>query len=277
MQARLDRQRFGPWALVTGASSGIGTEFALQVAGSGINVVLVARREKQLAEVATEISRTCGVEHRVIVADLSVEGFISKIAEATRDLEIGLVISNAGSANPGRFTNKEPDELAMTMQLSALTHAELALHFGRRLIGRGAGGMLFIGAMGAETGAPFMAHDGGAKAYVQSLALALHEEWKPQGVYVTVVPPGPTDTPVLAKFGLDAKTMPMKPLLVGQVVTEGLNALSANRPILIPGRMNRIMRKLLPSSLTRSMLARMFEKMPAVTNPPPQSGKAHVS
>lgn len=277
MQTRLDKRRFGPWALITGASSGIGKEFALQVASSGINVVLVARREKQLVEVATDISRTCGVEHRVVVADLSVEGCIAKIADATRDLEIGLVISNAGSANPGRFTNKEPEELTMTMQLSALTHAELALHFGRRLIERGAGGMLLVGAMGAETGAPFMAHDGGAKAYVQSLGLALHEEWKPQGVYVTVVPPGPTDTPVLVKFGLDAKTMPMKPLLVGQVVTEGLNALSANRAILIPGRMNRIMRKLLPSSLTRSMLARMFEKMPAVTNPPPQSGKAHVS
>lgn len=270
MQVKLDRNRFGPWALITGASSGIGREFALQVATSGINVVLVARRESHLKEVAAEVSRKGRVEHRVIVADLSVEGFIGEIAEATRDLDIGLVISNAGSANPGRFTNKEPQELAMTLRLSALAHAELALHFGRRLAERGTGGMLFVGAMGADTGAPFMAHDGGAKAYVQSLGLALHEEWKPRGVYVTVVPPGPTDTPVLAKFGLDAKTMPMKPLQVGQVVTEGLNALSANRAILIPGRMNRIMRKILPSSLTRSVLARMFEKMPAITNPSPR-------
>jgi len=138
--------------------------------------------------------------------------------------------------------------------------------------------MVFVGAMGAETGAPFMAHDGGAKAYVQSFGLALHEEWKPRGVFVTVVAPGPTDTPVLAKFGLDASTMPLKPLRVGQVVTEGLNALSANRAILIPGRMNRIMKRVLPSSLTRSMLARMFAKMPSITNPPSQqgSGQAHV-
>lgn len=84
---------------------------------------------------------------------------------------------------------------------------------------------------------------------------------------VTVLPPGPTDTPVLARFGLNAKTMPMKPLKVGQVVKEGLKALAANRPLVIPGRINRIMHGILPASLTRSMLARMFERMPAIAKP----------
>jgi len=270
MQTRIDGRRFGPWALVTGASSGIGREFARQIAASQINVVLVARRQDLLEAVGAELSRDFRVGHRVVVADLSREGFIEALAAATSDLDIGLVISNAGSANPGRFTDKEREELAMTLRLSALAHAELALHFGRRLAKRGSGGLLFVGAMGADTGAPFMAHDGGAKAYVQSLGLALHEELKPRGVYVTVVPPGPTDTPVLAKFGLDAKTMPMKPLKVDRVVTDGLNALSANRALMIPGRMNRIMRAILPASLTRSMLARMFEKLPAIANPPPR-------
>lgn len=267
MQETLDRSRFGPWALVTGASSGIGREFARRIAASRIHVVILARRRSELDTLGAELFRDFQVEHRVVVADLSAEGFITDLAEATRDLEIGLVISNAGSANPGRFTNKEPKELARTLRLSALAHAELALHFGRRLTERGSGGMLFVGAMGADTGAPFMAHDGGAKAYVQSLGLALHEEWKSRGVYVTVLPPGLTDTPVLAKFGLDAKNMPMKPLKVDQVVREGLNALSANRALVIPGRMNRIMRRIIPASMTRSMLAKMFEKIPAIANP----------
>jgi short-subunit dehydrogenase len=155
----------------------------------------------------------------------------------------------------------------MTLRLSALAHAELALLFGPKLVSRGRGGLLFVGAMGADTGAPFMAHDGGAKAYVQSLSLALHEELKRQGVHVTVVSPGPTDTPVLGRFGLDAKTMRLKPMQTRQVVAEGLRALSANRAIIIPGRMNRIMRTLVPASLTRALLATMFANMPALAHP----------
>ena len=118
-------------------------------------------------------------------------------------------------------------------------------------------------------GEPFMAHDAGAKAYVQSLGLALHEEFKPRGVYVTVLPPGLTDTPVLAKFGLDLKTMPIKAMKVDQAVTEGLNALAVNKALIIPGRMNRIMRAILPATVTRSMMMKMFEKMPAIANPRP--------
>jgi uncharacterized protein len=263
----LDANRFGPWAVITGASSGVGREFAEQVAASGIHVALVARREAELKEVGLACSRASGVQHRVIVADLSQEGFMAALTEATADLDIGLVISNAGSANPGRFLNKERDELAMTLRLSALAHAEIASHFGRRLTERGRGGLIFVGAVGAATGAPFMAHDGGAKAYVQSLGLALHEEFKPHGVYVTSLLPGPTDTPVLARFGLDPKTMPMRPMRAAQAAAEGLKGLASNRAMVIPGRMNRIMRALVPASLTRSIMMQMFAKMPELTNP----------
>ena len=263
----LDGKRFGGWALITGASSGIGREFARQIAASHINVVLVARREPLLREVGLACSQQFGVEHRIIAADLSEEGFIGKLSEATRDLDIGVVISNAGSANPGRFINKDHDELAMTLRLSALAHADIARHFGARLLERRRGGLVFVGAMGAPDGVPFMAHDGGAKAYVQSLALGLHGEFKPSGVHVTAVLPGPTDTPVLARFGLDPKSMPIKPMQPSEVVKEGLKALSANRPMLVPGRMNRVMRATVPAALTRSIMVRMFENMPEITNP----------
>jgi short-subunit dehydrogenase len=270
MQGKVSSERFGPWALITGASSGIGREFANEIAAARINVALVARRQAMLEAVGAELSQKYKVKHRVIVADLAEAGFIAELAEATADLDIGLVISNAGSANPGRFTDKAREELAMTLRLSALAHAELALHFGGKLAKRGRGGIVFVGAMGADTGAPYMAHDGGAKAYVQSLGLALHEELKPKGVYVTVLTPGPTDTPVLAKFGLDPRTMSLKPMQAGQAAREGLEALSTNRALMIPGRMNRIARAILPASFTRSMLAKMFEKMPAVAKPSSQ-------
>src|ERR1700687_1825588 len=140
MQARVDSKRFGPWALITGASSGIGREFARQIAASHINVGLVARRRALLESLGTERWRHVGVMPRVLAADLSDEGFIAGLADATRDLDIGLVISNAGTGNPGRFIDKDREELAMTLRLSALAHAELALHFGRKLAERGTGG-----------------------------------------------------------------------------------------------------------------------------------------
>ena len=101
MKAALDKRQFGPWALVTGASSGIGKEFARQIAASGINVVLVARREALLAELGRAISQEFDVQYRALAMDLSQEGFIAGLADATHDIDIGLVVSNADTPNPG--------------------------------------------------------------------------------------------------------------------------------------------------------------------------------
>jgi uncharacterized protein len=111
-----------------------------------------------------------------------------------------------------------------------------------------------------DYGVPFMANDGGAKAYVHTLGEALHYEFKPRGVYVTVVPPPLTNTPVLAKLGFDPRTMPMKPMSVEQCVSEGLNALRVNRSRIIPGRLHRIMNALVPASVKRTMTAKMLGK-----------------
>jgi uncharacterized protein len=136
----------------------------------------------------------------------------------------------------------------------------IAHHFGAKLAERRRGGLILIGSMGAEIGVPFMANDGGAKAYIHSLGEALHYEFKPRGVYVTVVPAALTNTPVLAKLGLDPRTMPMKPMSVEQCVSEGLNALRENRSRIVPGRMNRIMNALVPASVKRTMTAKMLGK-----------------
>jgi hypothetical protein len=89
MKIQIDKKRFGPWALVTGASSGIGREFARQIAASGINVVLVARRDTLLTELGRAISQEFDVQYRALVMDLSQEGFIAGLADATHDIDIG--------------------------------------------------------------------------------------------------------------------------------------------------------------------------------------------
>jgi hypothetical protein len=105
-----------------------------------------------------------------------------------------------------------------------------------------------------------MANDGAAKAYVHSLGEALHYEFKPRGICVTVVPAPPTNTPVLAKLGLDARTMPMKPMSAEQCVFESLSALRENRSRIVPGRLNRIVNALMPPSVKRTMMAKLFGK-----------------
>src|SRR6267378_7988862 len=126
MTVALDKKRFGPWALVTGASSGIGREFARQLAASGINVVLVARREEMLKEAGLEVSKRYGVEHRILVLDVSREDFIGRLASATNDLDIGLVVSNAGTGNPGEFLKLDRQLLQTTLRLSTMAHRSRA-------------------------------------------------------------------------------------------------------------------------------------------------------
>jgi len=260
MTVALDKKRFGPWALVTGASSGIGKEFAQQIAASGINIVLVARREDLLKEVGVEFSKRYGVEHRVVVLDVSREDFIRQLASATDDLDIGLVVSNAGTGNPGEFLKLDRQLLEETLRLNTMSHLDIAHYFGGKLAERRRGGLILVGAMGAENGIPCMANDGGAKAYVHSLGEALHYEFKPLGVYVTVLAAGVTNTAVIEKFALDPKTMPLKPMSVEQCVSEGLSGLVKNRSRIVPGRLNRILNALVPASLARKMLADLLGK-----------------
>jgi len=261
MKTNISKDRFGPWALITGASSGIGREFARQVAASGINVVLVARRATLLTELGAECCKQYGVEYRVAALDLSREGFLKQLSSFTDDLDIGLVISNAGTGKPGKFLTNDRHEMAELLRLNTLAHLDIAYHFGQKLVGRGRGRFLFVGAMGADKGVPYMANDAGAKAYVQSLAEALHVEWKQLGVHVTVLLPGPTDTPVLAQFGLDRENMPIKPMKVEQCAREGLNALRDNRSLIIPGHVNRIVNAFVPAFVVRYLMAGMFEKI----------------
>ena len=260
MSAALDKKRFGPWAVVTGASSGIGKEFARQIAASGINVVLVARRDALLAELGRAISQEFDVQYRALAMDLSQEGFIERLDDATYDLDIGLVVSNAGTGNPGEFLKHDRQLLQATLRLNTMAHLDITHHFGQKLGERRRGGIILVGALGAENGIPCMANDGGAKAYVHSLGEALHYEFKPLGVYVTVLAAGVTNTAVIDKFGLNPKTMPMKPMSVEQCVSEGLSGLRKNRSRVVPGRLNRIMNALVPASLARKLLADLLGK-----------------
>ncbi len=249
---RIDPHTFGPWAIVTGASSGIGKEFARQLAASGLHVVLVARRLSTLEELGGRLTTEFGVQYRAVGVDLAEEHFLSKLEEATHDLDIGLVVSNAGTWMLGDFVTMDDRRLQRSLHLNVEAHLDVAHHFGQHLAKRRRGGLLLTASTAGLQGIPFSAEYAAAKAYVLALGEGLHGELQKVGVHVTVLLPGATETPLLAASGFERPSI-LKPMSPEQCVAEGLAALSANRATHIAGRMNRLLAALMPRRLATRM------------------------
>jgi short-subunit dehydrogenase len=257
---RIDPSRFGPWAIITGSSSGIGAAFARQVAASGLNVVLLARRGALLEELGRGLQEEFGVQYRAVVTDLTQEDFLTPIQAATDDLDIGLIISNAGGPLPGEFLTQPIDTLLAQVRLDVAAPFRMIHYFGPRLVRRGKGGVILVSAMGAVEGLPLVATSSAGKAFVESLGRSLHGEFTKLGVNTTVLIVGPTDTQVIDMMGLDRARMPIKPQSATATAAEGLAALIANRPAHLSGRINRLVHRVVPASLTTRMARGMVEQ-----------------
>ncbi len=240
MKQRL--QKFGPWALVTGANSGIGAAFARLLAAQGYDVVLVGRRPKALQELSSELNRLHGIQTRDVVVDLSEPDFLSKLAKATEDLDIGLLISNAGDAAMGALLRVDLARLTKMLRLNTQTHLELVHHFGRRFEKRGNGGIVLISSTAGLQGTPFAGNYAGAKAYLLNLGTAMNYEMKGTGVNVSVLLPGPTRTPGLTeKPDIPLSKLPAPVMNPETVARIGLRAVSRNKPFVVAGFLNRVM------------------------------------
>ena len=258
---RLDGARFGPWVLITGASSGIGKGFAEQIAASKINLVLAARRLSALDDLGRELARRHGIQYRAVQVDLAGPDFMDTIVEQTQDLDIGLVVSNAGDMVLGEFVSNPYAELIREARLNVNTHLALAHHFGQRMARRGRGGLLLVSSTAALQGLAYSANYAAAKAYVHTLGEGLHQELSSQGVNVTVVLPGATATPMLSRFGADKTSMGRLAMPVEVCVADALKALRANRAARISGRMNRLAMAAMPRSARTRLLGRLSKSM----------------
>ena len=239
---RKKAQQFGPWAIVTGANSGIGAAFAQRLATQGYNLVLVGRRSGAVEDAAQKIEQTYGVKTQCVIADLSTDGFLEKISEATKDLDIGLLISNAGDDAMGAMLRVELDRLKQMLRLNTQSHLELAHYFGRRFEARGKGGILLVSSTAGLQATPFMANYAGAKSYLLNLGMALNYEMQKTGVNVTVLLPGPTKTPGLVdKPDIPLNTLPAPQMKADTVAKIGTKALAKNKPYVIAGTVNRLM------------------------------------
>ncbi len=221
--------RYGPWAVVTGASDGIGRAFARHLAAGGLNLVLVARREPLLRELAAELQGQHGVQCRVVPADLADLEAVHRLADSTADLDVGLLVAAAGFGTSGPLLDAELGVETEMADLNCTSVLAQAWHFGARFAQRGRGGVVFMSSLLAFHGTPRAAHYAATKAYVQTLAEGLRAEWAPLGVDVIASAPGPISTGFAARANMQmAQALPAE--VVARVTMQTLGRRTTVRP-----------------------------------------------
>lgn len=194
-------QKYGPWAVIAGASEGVGRELARRVAANGVSCILVARREKPLAELAEQIRAESGVECIPASIDLARPDAFDRMAAAVGSRDVGLYVSNAGAdPNASHFLERKIETWFELVQMNLLTLMRCCHHFGGQMRERRRGGLLLVGSGAAYGGGPFMATYSGAKAFELCFGEGLWAELRPFGVDVLCLELGITDTPALRKL-----------------------------------------------------------------------------
>ena len=201
MQSAEIRERYGPWAVVAGASEGLGAAFAQAAAARGQNVAVVARREEALAKVAADIERDHGVETRQIVADLSEGDAPERIFAAMADVEVGMLISNAASEPQGPFLDLPLEKHFFCIDVNCRAPLALAYHFGRPMVERGRGSIVLVTSLGGLCGLPVFSSYGASKAFDWNLGECLWDEFGEHGVDALSFVVGSTRTPNLERSG----------------------------------------------------------------------------
>lgn len=243
------RERYGRWALVAGASEGLGEAFADELAARGLDVVLVARRRDLLERVAAETERRHGVSTRVAAADLSAAEGIAEVLAKTAELEIGLLVCNAALAPIDQFLEVEIETHRQILALNCGAACELTHRFGREMVARRRGGIVLVSSMSSLQGTALVAHYAATKAYLRVLAEGLWEELRHEGVDVVSGCLGIVDTPAYRRSDPEPPGwLVPRPLSPDEAATRILDALGRG-PVAVPGLRNR-----LAGSLTQTFL-----------------------
>tara|TARA_B100001094_G_scaffold328291_1_gene388358 strand:- start:3068 stop:3844 length:777 start_codon:yes stop_codon:yes gene_type:complete len=186
------KEQYGSWAVVTGASEGIGKAIAILLAEQQFNLILVARREQLLQELAD--SFTSNIQVKIMAEDVSDYTNNQKIIEQTQKLDVGLLVTSAGFGNSGEFVESTLDEELNMIAVNCVASAHLAHHFGQRFKQQKRGGIMLFSSLVGFQGVPYFTNYAATKAYILSLAEGLHTELKPYGVDVCACAPGPVAT-----------------------------------------------------------------------------------
>jgi short-subunit dehydrogenase len=194
------KPKYGPWAVIAGASDGTGKAFAQQLAKLGLNLLLIARREQPLADLAAQLRKTAPIQVETLSLDLSVPGAGEKILQAAAAHEVGLYVSNAGADPSGaRFIDQPIQFWRDLIQRNVVTLTEAAHGFIQKMLPRKRGGLIFMGSGAGLGGQPRVAVYSGTKGFDTNLAESLWIELKPMGIDVLSVVAPAMNTETLQK------------------------------------------------------------------------------
>ncbi len=248
-------QKYGPWALITGASSGIGEAFANRLAVEGLNLILVARRKGRLEVLAQKLEKQFYIETRTIGVDLLQQDSLERIKQVTDELQIGLLVNNAGLWRMNSYMETSLEDEFDMIDLNIKVPSILTHHFAERMIRNGKGGIINVSSLLAYMGVPYSAVYAATKAYELVKSESLWYELKQNGVDVLSLNPGITKSEMTE--GFDFSHMPMSLLEPENVVGAALKALGKSSQV-IPGGMNRMLGFMSKRVMSRDMNTRMF-------------------
>jgi short-subunit dehydrogenase len=250
--------RYGPWALVAGAAEGLGEAFARQLAGRGLDLVLLDRQAEPLQRLAAELSAAAGAQVRPLVLDLASPDLLQRVQAATDGLELGLLVYNAAHSPAGAFHGQALEQHLRVLDVNCRAPLVLAHLLGGPMRRRGRGGLLLMSSLSGLQGAPRLASYAASKAFNRILAESLWAELRDHGVDVLACIPGAVRTP-----GFEARARGGGPrgevLEPSRVAAEALDALGRT-PALVPGRLGPLSSLLLSRLLPRRLAIRLMER-----------------
>lgn len=226
--------KYGPWAVVAGGSEGVGASFAHQLADAGVNLVLIARKPGPLEATANE-ARARGVEVRTLELDLLDPGAVKAVRALTDDLEVGLLVFNAGANSYGHdFVTGDLDRVQGVIDLNITSQLALTHHFGGLMAQRGRGGILLVGSLAGYLGQAQISVYSAVKAFSRIFAEGLWLELRERGVDVLELVLGVTRTPAMERAGLNFDLPGLAVAEPDDVAREGLEHL-ADGPVWVAG------------------------------------------
>ena len=247
------KDTYGPWAIVTGASSGIGVEFARQLAAKGLNLILIARRKDRLDALAEELSGKHQITVKTLEVDLGASDFLEKVREGTDGLEVGLLVNNAGVAVNGPLHKPDLEKQLQMLHVNCTAPMVLAHEFANQMIARQKGGIIFTASVSSFFPVPYVGHYAATKAYGLFLAASLNYELRKDNIHVQAICPGYTESEMTEK--VRAKKMSAQ-----AVVEESLDKLG-RKSVVIAGLKNKLMVWFMTKFFSTEALARLGGRM----------------